>query len=133
MNFEKILLNTLRFDLQVDHPYQYLLEYLKIFQLETEDKSKISSYAWTFTNDSFSTTLCLMWEPEIIAIALIQLAINIWRENTGLELRYNDQNQHKNWWNHFVGDLNSDTNEIIEQILKDFYREASDDKESQKT
>ena len=29
MTFEKILLQTIKFDLQVDHPYTYLLKYAK--------------------------------------------------------------------------------------------------------
>ena len=27
--------------------------------------------SWTFVNDSLCTTLCLQWEPEIIAIAVM--------------------------------------------------------------
>lgn len=30
--------------------------------------------AWIFVNDSLSTTVCLQWEAEIIAIALMHLA-----------------------------------------------------------
>lgn len=29
MTFEKILLQTIKFDLQVEHPYKYLLQYAK--------------------------------------------------------------------------------------------------------
>jgi predicted GNAT superfamily acetyltransferase len=65
MNFEKILLHTLRFDLQVEHPYQHLLEYIKVFQMEESVKKGVTQIAWTFVNDSYSTTLCLMWEPEV--------------------------------------------------------------------
>lgn len=32
MTYEKILLQTIKFDLQVDHPYGYLLKYAKTFQ-----------------------------------------------------------------------------------------------------
>lgn len=66
MNFEKILLHTLRFDLQVEHPYQFLLEYVKVFQMDNNEKTQITTYAWTFVNDSYSTTLCLMFEPEVL-------------------------------------------------------------------
>ena len=65
MNFEKVLLHTLRFDLQIEHPYKFLLEYVKVFNMEKEDKSIVCTNAWTFINDSYSTTLCLMWDPEV--------------------------------------------------------------------
>lgn len=56
------------------------------------------------------------------------MAINISLENKNLtELKYNDQDTYKNWWKHFVNDLHPDTNEIIEQILKNFYTETSND------
>lgn len=140
MNFEKVLLHTLRFDLQIEHPYQFLLEYIKLFQMEDSEKQKVTTYAWTFVNDSYSTTLCLMWEPEvsqclgfqtncplkIIAIALLQLAINMSLENNTLnELKYNEQNSHAHWWDHFVEGLQPNTIDIIEQIIKSYYTEAA--------
>merc|ERR1712202_49369 len=33
--------------------------------------------SWTFVNDSLCTTLCLQWEPEVIAIALMYLAAKL--------------------------------------------------------
>ena len=33
--------------------------------------------SWTFVNDSLCTTLCLQWEPEIIAIAVMYLAAKL--------------------------------------------------------
>lgn len=66
MNFEKVLLHTLRFDLQVEQPYNHLIEYLKIFHIEDKEiKREVGTKAWTFINDSYSTTLCLMWYPEV--------------------------------------------------------------------
>jgi len=73
MVLERILLQTIKFDLQVDHPYQFLLKYAKclkgmsywlfffiysiyiilIFYL-TGDKTKLTKMvqmAWTFVND----------------------------------------------------------------------------------
>ena len=33
--------------------------------------------SWTFVNDSLCTTLCLQWEPEVIAIALMYLVYTV--------------------------------------------------------
>lgn len=62
-------------------------------------------------NDSLSTTVCLQWEPEIIAVALIHLASKLskftvvdWIGRTP---------QHCRWWDMFVADV---TMEILEDI-----------------
>ncbi|KAI6196376.1 Cyclin domain-containing protein [Aphelenchoides besseyi] len=127
MNFEKVLLHTLRFDLQVEQPYDHLLDYLKIFHFENKDtKSAVATKAWTFINDSYSTTLCLMWDPEIIAIALLQMAITMSKEDHVLpqNLNYTNSQKYTNWWDHFVNGLTSDTLEIIKQILLKYYEIA---------
>lgn len=36
MGIERVLLPTLKFDLHVDHPYKYLLEYLKELNISGE-------------------------------------------------------------------------------------------------
>ena len=38
---------------------------------------KMVQMSWTFVNDSLCTTLCLQWEPEIIAIAVMYLAAKL--------------------------------------------------------
>lgn len=71
MVLERILLQTIKFDLQVDHPYQFLLKYAKCLKgmfyfsvallmnlyttfCFTGDKAKLTKMvqmAWTFVND----------------------------------------------------------------------------------
>lgn len=68
MSLERVLLQTIRFDLHVEHPYSYLVEYAKIFKMEKILMSQILTNAWTFVNDSNCTNLCLQWEPEVIFI-----------------------------------------------------------------
>uniref|UniRef100_A0A8R1XV81 Uncharacterized protein n=1 Tax=Onchocerca volvulus TaxID=6282 RepID=A0A8R1XV81_ONCVO len=53
MGIERILLQTIKFDPHV------------VFKLDREKKQTILQNAWTFVNDSISTTLCLMWGPEV--------------------------------------------------------------------
>lgn len=65
MSLERVLLQTIRFDLHVEHPYSYLVEYAKIFKMEKNVMSTILTNAWTFINDSNCTNLCLQWEPEV--------------------------------------------------------------------
>lgn len=78
------------------------------------DKAKLQKMvqmAWTFVNDSLCTTLCLQWEPEVIAVALMYLAGKLskfevvdWVGRTP---------KHLFWWDMFVEDV---TMNLLEDI-----------------
>ena len=80
---ERVLLKTVKFDLQLDHPYSYLLKFGKVIKgvvadpLELVTIDKLFETAWTFINDSYSTTLCLQTEPDVIGLAVLYLATRI--------------------------------------------------------
>lgn len=104
ITMERILLKTIKFDLQVDHPYRFLIEYAKCLKSNgTTPKEQVVQKAWNFINDSLETTLCLQWEPEIIAVAMMYLACKIskyevadWKGRTP---------DHQKWWDMFVKDI----------------------------
>ncbi|CAD5215521.1 unnamed protein product [Bursaphelenchus xylophilus] len=118
---ETVLLHTLRFDIEVFHPYSKIIEYVSIFELEKQDKSFLSTTAWTFINDSFCTSLCLMWEPELIAIAAIEMAVMMGRHQRNLQVHYKEQDKYHLWWEHFVGNLSQETVDLICHQLLDYY------------
>ena len=76
--------------------------------------------AWAFINDSYSTTLCLEWEPEIIAIALMYLAnkASQYTIETSIE---NKENNGTNWWDQFVEGLSIESIEDICHQILDLY------------
>ena len=51
MTYERILLQTIKFDLQVDHPYSYLLKYAKTLKGDKAKIQQLVQMAWTFVND----------------------------------------------------------------------------------
>lgn len=51
LTLERILLQTINFDLQVDHPYNYLLKYAKVLEGDKAPLQKMVQMAWTFIND----------------------------------------------------------------------------------
>ncbi|KAJ8962390.1 hypothetical protein NQ318_018374 [Aromia moschata] len=119
MTLERILLQTIKFDLQVEHPYQYLLKYAKCLKGDKVKLQKMVQMAWTFVNDSLCTTLALQWEPEIIAVALMYLAGKLskfevvdWIGRTAKHLR---------WWDMFVEDVTMDLLEDICHQVLDLY------------
>lgn len=111
MTLERILLQTIKFDLQVEHPYTFLLKYAKCFKGDQQKLQKMVQMAWNFVNDSLSTVVCLQWEPEIIAVALIHLASKL-SKFTVLDW-LGRQPQHQRWWDMFVSNV---TMEILEDI-----------------
>ena len=105
------------FHFKVDHPYRYLIEYAKCLKgTGVKLRDDVVQMAWNFVNDSLGTTLCLQWEPEIIAVAMIYLACKIsnfnvvdWKGRTS---------EHQKWWDMFVKDMSK-------QILDDICHQVS--------
>lgn len=68
---ERVLLSTLAFDFNVQHPYKFLVNAIKIFKIQ---RNSLAQVAWNFVNDGLITTLCLQFKPKHIAAGAIFLA-----------------------------------------------------------
>ncbi|EKX43736.1 hypothetical protein GUITHDRAFT_110191 [Guillardia theta CCMP2712] len=66
---EYFLMEELRFNLIVFHPYRQTELYMKDAKLES-----CVHTAWQIINDSYRLDLCLYYPPHIIAIAVVQMA-----------------------------------------------------------
>ena len=65
--------NSLNFDIYCFNSLTKL-----ILLLGDQNKlQKMVQMSWTFVNDSLCTTLSLQWEPEIVAIAVMYLAVKL--------------------------------------------------------
>lgn len=51
MTMERILLQTIKFDLQLEHPYKFLLKYATLIKGEKSRLEKMVQMAWNFVND----------------------------------------------------------------------------------
>ncbi|XP_014219448.1 cyclin-K [Copidosoma floridanum] len=126
MAMERILLQTIKFDLIVFHPYFFLKKYIKCLKANKELLQEVLQMAWNFVNDSLCTTLSIEWEPEIVAIASIHLAGKLCKlKISGWTGRIPDQ---KHWWDMFVQDLNLNVLDDICHRILDLY--SSKDKQS---
>ncbi|KAH0950099.1 hypothetical protein HN011_008072 [Eciton burchellii] len=126
LTLEKILLQTIKFDLQVEHPYSYLLKYAKCLKGDKNKLQKMVQMAWTFVNDSLCTTLSLQWEPEIIAVALMYLAGKL--SKFEVVDWVGRQSKHLRWWDMFVEDVTMDLLEDICHQVLDLYSQANNTK-----
>ncbi|KAF8939291.1 hypothetical protein BGZ58_010188 [Dissophora ornata] len=79
---EEVLLETLCFELTVDHPYPYMLSlFNNHYTKDPLRVRKLKQVAWAFINDSLRTTLCLLYPPKIIALAAMYIAAKYLDEN----------------------------------------------------
>ncbi|XP_048733788.2 cyclin-K-like isoform X1 [Ostrea edulis] len=120
MTMERILLQTIKFDLQVEHPYGILLKFAKVVKGDKEKIQKLVQMAWTFINDSLCTCLCLLWEPEIISVSLMYLATRL--------TKFDIQDWHGRapgtrikWWDFLVEDITVELMEDICHKVLDLY------------
>ncbi|XP_063295817.1 cyclin-K isoform X1 [Pelobates fuscus] len=121
MVLERILLQTIKFDLQVEHPYQFLLRYAKQLKGDKNKIQKLVQMAWTFVNDSLCTTLSLQWEPEIIAVAVMYLAGRLCK----FEIQeWTSKPMYRRWWEQFVQDVPVDVLEDICHQILDLYSQG---------
>jgi len=51
MALERVLLQTIHFDLQVDHPYASIIQYAKTLKGDKSKLQKMVQMSWTFIND----------------------------------------------------------------------------------
>lgn len=107
---ERLVLQTIAFDLTVEHPHRFLQEHAVLIACKEEERKKLIQTAWFFVNDSFASTVCLQYRPQLIAAAAIYLAA----KNLKIELKSNTD---KDWWinaNIKIEELTDTTTQILE-------------------
>ncbi|KAJ8341218.1 hypothetical protein SKAU_G00335090 [Synaphobranchus kaupii] len=121
MVLERILLQTIKFDLQVEHPYQFLLRYVKQLKGDKNKVQKLLQMAWTFVNDSLCTMLSVQWESEIIAVAVMYLAGRLCKFDIQ---EWTSKQSSRRWWEQFVQDVPVELLEDICHQILDLYSQG---------
>ncbi|KAJ9139647.1 hypothetical protein P3X46_030360 [Hevea brasiliensis] len=88
---ERVVLSTLGFDLNVQHPYKPLVDAIKKFKVA---QNALAQVAWNFVNDGLRTSLCLQFKPHHIAAGAIFLAAKF------LKVKLPSDGE-KVWWQEF--------------------------------
>ncbi|CAL9187707.1 unnamed protein product [Musa hybrid cultivar] len=88
---ERLVLATLGFDLNVQHPYKPLVEAIKKFKIA---QNALAQVAWNFVNDGLRTSLCLQFKSHHIAAGAIFLAAKF------LKVKLPSDGE-KVWWQEF--------------------------------
>jgi len=109
---ERILLQTLDFDLTVEHAYRPLLAYVKSIK-GTRDLAQV---AWNFINDSLRTTIALQYPPRCVAAAAVSLASRFLGGQNGAA-QYQLPMHHGKAWTEAFKVAQGEVDDIAEQIL----------------
>ncbi|KAF8397885.1 hypothetical protein HHK36_016810 [Tetracentron sinense] len=104
---ENLLLATIAFDLNIQHPYKPLVAVLKRLKISNNDLAKV---AWNFVTDWIQTTLCLQYKPHCIAAGSLFLAAKFHKVKLPSE-------GGKVWWLEFEVSPKQ-LEEVIQQMLK---------------
>ncbi len=68
LGHERLLLQTLDFDLNLEEPFAFLFKCAKKALLGSPDEKKaIVQAAYNFISDSFNTTVCLSYSQEVFS------------------------------------------------------------------
>lgn len=66
--------------------------------------------SWSFINDSLATTLCLQWEPEIVAGAALYLATRVSRYTIE---DWEGKQPGVRWWESFVEGMSTEVSSFF--------------------
>ncbi|KAI9026566.1 cyclin-like protein [Phycomyces nitens] len=81
IGYEKLLLETLCFDFQFRHPYEYVIKFVKWVQaFQTLDAKRLAHKAYSLAVDSYRTSLCVEYPAHTIAAGCIYLASRLLKE-----------------------------------------------------
>ncbi|KAK9761226.1 RNA polymerase II C-terminal domain kinase beta subunit, variant 3 [Basidiobolus ranarum] len=71
ISYERLIIETLCFDFRVQHPFKYIIKFVK----KLNGDKKLAQKAWNITVESYKTQLGLQYPPHIIAAGAIHLAV----------------------------------------------------------
>eukprot|EP00186_Timspurckia_oligopyrenoides_P001331 CAMPEP_0182451274 /NCGR_PEP_ID=MMETSP1172-20130603/43631_1 /TAXON_ID=708627 /ORGANISM="Timspurckia oligopyrenoides, Strain CCMP3278" /LENGTH=317 /DNA_ID=CAMNT_0024649033 /DNA_START=1064 /DNA_END=2017 /DNA_ORIENTATION=- len=96
LQHEQSILRSIAFDLNIDHPYKYMVELVETY-IDSSDPTKrraVLQACWNFLNDSFRTMTHMKYDEREVASGAFLLATQF--SDAGLRLYEGIP-----WWQHF--------------------------------
>ncbi|KAI8149695.1 cyclin-like protein [Fennellomyces sp. T-0311] len=114
IGYEKLLLETLCFDFQQRHPYEYVVKFVKWIQaFQTLDGKRLAQRAYLLAVDSYRTPLCVEYPAHTIAAGCIYLASILLRHEDELFAGLSNDKP----WDQFFCSRMEDMEDVCQQIL----------------
>eukprot|EP00597_Dinobryon_sp_UTEXLB2267_P006808 CAMPEP_0170096614 /NCGR_PEP_ID=MMETSP0019_2-20121128/28703_1 /TAXON_ID=98059 /ORGANISM="Dinobryon sp., Strain UTEXLB2267" /LENGTH=454 /DNA_ID=CAMNT_0010318663 /DNA_START=199 /DNA_END=1563 /DNA_ORIENTATION=+ len=126
---ERILLQTLNFDLNILHPYSICIGKIKELRnnfVDTSTREMMMQTCFNFVNDSYRTPVCLLYTPTHIALsafflATIQLSL---KPTSSSSNRFsNTSNSTQSWFELLKNDIDEDTLKDICMMIAAEYKD----------
>lgn len=118
---ERTLLQTLGFDLEVEHPYNKMLEKCRIL----DSSRPVAQLAWNLINDSLrGTTICLEVGPDLVSTAVIRLAA----QEKEYEAQIRKPTDGREWWQAITKTPKNVSKDVMERtmhIVKSMFSNSS--------
>ena len=112
---ENLMLEVLCFDLDLGLPYAVLFQILKYYNMQ--ENKKLRNVTWGSVNDSYSTILCLLVQPQSIAGGCLYLSLKHVHETLP------DDDMGRPWWD-TLG-LNIEEMMLVVSTMLDTYENPS--------
>ncbi|XP_023632705.1 putative cyclin-T1-1 [Capsella rubella] len=106
---EKLVMATLGFDLDIEHPYKLVMDWVKRC-VKAEDFRRVGQAALNFVNNMLRTSLCLQFGPSQLGAGAIYLGLSL------CKIKYLPCDGDKAWWVEF-GISKRQLKEICDQTL----------------
>ncbi|CAO3668758.1 unnamed protein product [Rhizopus stolonifer] len=76
LSYEKLVLETICFNFQLRHPYEYIIKFTKWIKSThpSVDDKQLAKRAYGIAVDSYKTPICIEYPPHTIAVGCIYLA-----------------------------------------------------------
>ncbi|KAL7311275.1 RNA polymerase II C-terminal domain kinase beta subunit [Mucor circinelloides] len=115
INYEKLLLETLSFDFQLRHPYEYVIKFIKWIQAfqPTLDSKRLAKKAYSLAVDSYKTLVCIEYPAHTIAAGCIYLASRLLKDE---DESFQGLSATEPWDQHFLSRM-EDIEDVCQQIL----------------
>lgn len=108
---ENLMLEVLCFDLDIGLPYHPLYEFLKLYQIQ--ENKRLRNIAWAVVNDSFTTILCLLVQPQSVAGGALYIGLN------HAKIKLDDDEYGRSWWEQLGLDV-EEMAVVIEMMLQTY-------------
>ncbi|KAM8933866.1 cyclin-Q [Pelodytes ibericus] len=114
---ELLMLRLLNFRVSFQHPHKYLLHYLMSLKnwmnRHSWERTPIATASWALLRDSYHGDICLRYEAQHIAVAVLYFALQCY----GVEVPSNASAENQ-WWQVFSDDITKLTlNNIISDLI----------------
>ena len=122
---ELLMMRVLQFQVTYIHPHKYMLHYLmslsQMFGKRKWSRTSVCDVAWSILRDSYLSSSCLNFIPQIHAIAIIDLALKACK----MKIPFSDSCD-ISWWKSLYDECSSNDIIQVQLTITEMYNHLDD-------